>query len=229
MDFWHQLKDWQTLITGILAVAAAAVGAYLLWKQTAQTKATIEDQRVRELDKARTLAQFHLSALSYSIEDFSKEIAHILEHGERGKPHKFVEWPAPALDALANIQLHCGHEERKLFGALFKNMQILQARLAVDESVGVPFNKFSRITWLHNAYMLAEVKSAINVLFDYCRFQNDNLIHFDRHLDEIENTFLFWNIELKGEPEDAQSDISYVRRWQERTLKKNNPKPWYYK
>jgi hypothetical protein len=229
MISWENLKDWQTLVSGVLAVAAAFLGAFLLWKQTAQTKATIEDQRVRELDKARTLAQFHLSDLSRSIVDFAEEIAHILEHKARAEPQIFVEWPAHALEVLANIQLHCGHEERKQFGALFQNMQVLQARLSDHDAADTQINRFDRIQWLLNACMLAEIKSAIEVLFDYCRFQSDKLVDFHEHLPNIETTFFFWNIDLEGGPEDEQSDVSYVHRWLKRTLTKSDPEPWFTK
>lgn len=229
MNLWHELKEWQTLVSGLMAVAATFLGAILLWKQTAQTKATNEDQRQRALDRARTLAQFKLSELYTSIEDFAKEIAYILANGERLEPNEFTGWPQSALEALTNIQLHCAPNERAQFGTLFKKMQVLQSRLIGHEKNEIAVDNFNRITWLLNACMLVEVRSAVGALFDYCRFHINDFPDFNKSLPEVETTLTFWNIDLEGNAGDNMSDVAFVRRWLERALKANATVSWHSK
>jgi hypothetical protein len=214
------VKEWQTLIAGMSAVFATALGAYLLWRQTAQTKHNIEDVRIRSLDKARTLAQFELSTLTGAINLYVSEIQHVLMHKTRASPAHFGGWPKASLDALANIQMHCQTSERQQFGELFRHMQVLEARLEGLKAGSYKTTFAAHQSWLLNACMLAQVKSAIDSLFPYCRFEHNTFPDFDQHLTNIENTFSFWSIDLVGDPEDQKSDVSCVRRWLARTYTK---------
>lgn len=57
------LDQWQTLITGFIAVGAAFIGGYYINKQIRQTADLDADQRARELLAARSMLPIQLAAM----------------------------------------------------------------------------------------------------------------------------------------------------------------------
>ena len=206
---------------------AALTGAYFLWMQISQTQVALLDKRQRELDKTRILAQFQLSTLISHVDLMAKDIKTILDTNGKETSRHFDAWPTPALEALANMQLHLEDKDRVQIGQLFMDMQVLQSRV-----VGVAFSGYNsyiywRGDWILNGCLLAKVKSGINSLFGYCRLETNTFPSIICLVDRTHNTFSFWDIDLKKDDDPGVDDKKIISRWIDRHAKL--PVAWYEK
>lgn len=73
------LFEWQTLLSGLLALGAAFLGASFLYKQIGQTDRLHRDELRRQHAAARTALPIALSSISGMVSEIVSNVAHALE------------------------------------------------------------------------------------------------------------------------------------------------------
>ena len=127
------MEDWQTLVTGTMAVGAAVMTVLVIRKQIVQVYETADEERSRELLAARSMLPVTLSRICW----YSEACASVLRPKYIADPDEVVEpvaFVAPSLpdDDLANLSrcIRYGDETlQRAVSKLLAQLQIQSSRL----------------------------------------------------------------------------------------------------
>lgn len=135
------LHDWQTLITGFIAIAAAFIGGYFITEQMRQTADLDADRRARELAAARAMLPLHLASMT----DHARAQARVWMRlrracgtGDSLPDNAFTRDTFPEIAAaptqtalfFENMVLKCDPEDRARFAEILEEVQVSDSRLA---------------------------------------------------------------------------------------------------
>lgn len=132
-DCWY---DWQTLITGLLAVAVAFITGSLLWLQIRQSKKQEDERRVARFTAARAALPHQLSSICHYAKSVAYELARVrrkYEHITAG--HLYAEFVIPMapdslIDRLEKAIEAIPHPNIvSLLGEILTEMQVLSSRI----------------------------------------------------------------------------------------------------
>ncbi|MFL6764188.1 MAG: hypothetical protein ACJ8FO_03220 [Sphingomicrobium sp.] len=191
IDAWHLcgnlnclidwMDHWQTMITGVGAVSAAAVSIYFLRKQIASTEAEKILRRARRLAAARARLPLFLSEMTSYASAMLRMLKTCLDALASNQPIPstiVVLKPRPpeqAIDAFAALIEATDDAE---FAALIANMiseiQILDARTGDLEDLAGQLGRLSVQTYIMNA---AKVSAYASSMYEYARRATDQPPH----------------------------------------------------
>src|ERR1700680_3969479 len=148
LSWYKLLYDWQTLITGVLALAAAIVAALLLWRQlkslqvqSAMMERTTLDMRVAAIVSRR-------DATSQKMKSITAEFMARLHPNDDGEGPRDIntEWAFQA-EQIVNgvVALLIAHQETSLDGELIdarRKVAIQQAQTLSDclSKIHIPYS-----------------------------------------------------------------------------------------
>lgn len=178
--FWRRFEDfillqwldaWQTLTSGILALAAAAVGAWFLSKQIGLADRHETDRVARGHASARAALSFNLDRLWRYEESVAAYLNTQLVHISLGT----LTAEAPTLDqqtvaSLERMIANSSKDEIEPYAQLIGLLQVQAARLHgqwARSSAGDPPGEEEL---LDRCYDAIEATARINALFPYARF-----------------------------------------------------------
>ncbi|MGN6538030.1 MAG: hypothetical protein ACTHKQ_20155 [Mesorhizobium sp.] len=178
------IYDYQTLLTGILAVVAALASGGLLWCQIRQERASREDERCRKLRAARVALPATLSELCRYAVLSAQAVNSQFPAAYRQFPGDWQEgasvnldpidvpFPEEALRSLERV-LEFVDDEAVIgrIGSIFREIQVLDTRLRAGcEGVTITVS-YLRALLLEAAALYARAES----LFGFARNQRETI------------------------------------------------------
>ncbi len=168
------LYDWQTLISGFLALIAAVVAVIYLKKQISLSEKQETDRLQRQHNAARATLPLTLSGLCQVIEKMLREL-----HKAKSDPNTF-QLPAPPTNAITELQQIILSTDNSSVttpvSKIIREIQTLWARVeALSNRGNPPHNHILLIPtfdeWIIQA---AKIYALIESLFDYSRFEKQD-------------------------------------------------------
>lgn len=154
------LKDWQTLVSALIALVAAIATIYFMHRQTRFDRDRHRDLVNRKMLAARARMPDALSELSSYIRDCCK---HLIEGEPKPEP------PVAAVSTLKDvIEFIDNHEATKTF-ELVSWYQVQRARLMADRKP----KPVERDEQLYDAVLL---QAFINRLYEYARNEEQSTV-----------------------------------------------------
>ncbi len=176
------LKDWQTLVGGVLAIAAAAVGGLFILNQTAETRRHEDERLARQHAAARAVLPLALSALV----DYAERVATGLESlrgtmvgrrvvGTPATPFIAPELDPGAISALRDVIESASPPIGQRIAMLISEVQILSSRLRDVSSALRPGSHSLVLSLNILEYTLnaAVIFARGSALFGYARLETD--------------------------------------------------------
>lgn len=120
--WWLVLYDWQTLITGLLAVVAAAVGGGLLAVQ-------IRDQRRQFQEERRQQIKATLIQVPHALTEINSYLVGCYDAWKRKKPDERPGPPAEALKIIMDAAAVVDEDSFKSMQQLIINAQTFESRV----------------------------------------------------------------------------------------------------
>lgn len=176
------LYRWQTLVAGLIAVAAALVGGAFVFNQTRESRRQHDTLLARRHAAARSVLPLALSRLV----DYAEEAAHALEAlrstavGQRVRGHAGVPFTVPSFESVSIERLRdtiesASDEVGDRISRVISDVQVLDSRLRGFPSKLLPGS--SSIIAVHNIddYILnaATIYARCFELFAYARRETD--------------------------------------------------------
>jgi hypothetical protein len=168
------LFEWQTLISGFLAVAAAGVTVFVLKQQIAQSDAHERDRLRRQHDATRATLPLTLSGLTFAIEHMLSQLSKArYKFGCANLVKNFDPQPPPT-EAIRELQQIIRSTDDpnviQIISEIIRQMQILWARVRIlsdEEKQEIRVGLSVEITqWIIEA---AKIHALIGSLFDFAR------------------------------------------------------------
>lgn len=139
----ENLREWQTLIAGLIAIIAAFIGGFYINKQVQLTETLERDRQSREFEAVRALLPIHLSALVAHLTRCGETLRQIYRaSAEPGVPRalasfKFRPVPMEIANFLQGVVLKAPAPVRPPIIAMLTQIQVFHARLeALEYRVG---------------------------------------------------------------------------------------------
>ena len=167
------MDRWQTMLTGLAALIAAAVSVYFVQKQIAQAESAEAHRRKRRLAAARSRLQLALSTVSHYASDsivFLKRLRDAVSADQAIPP--LAEAPRPILPEPAVLALEAVIEATDsdsfagFLADLISEMQVLNSRLSGLPHEAQQLGALSLDSYLMNA---ARVHAFASGTFPYAR------------------------------------------------------------
>ncbi|MFC3080122.1 hypothetical protein ACFODL_18625 [Phenylobacterium terrae] len=175
------LKDWQTLVGGVLAIVAAVVGGSFVYNQTAVARRQEKERVTRHHAAARAVLPLALSGMVEYVEQATVELEALraTAAGHRVRGGTVPPFAAPKLDAeiigaLRDVIEGASKEIGERVAQVIRDFQVLDANLRTIPKRVTPFHT-SLTTFDLDSYQLrtAEVFARCNDLFAYARGEED--------------------------------------------------------
>lgn len=115
--------DWQTLITGLLAVLAATVSGILLWKQ-------IQDQRAQSDKAEQQKVRAVLIQVPHALAEINEYLVTCFDAWKRKKPDDRPRPPSAALKVIMDAAAYVDDASFKSMQQLIIKAQTFESRLA---------------------------------------------------------------------------------------------------
>ncbi|MBO9713099.1 hypothetical protein [Sphingomonas sp.] len=200
-DFVAWLDQWQTLISGLLAIIAAIVGAILLRKQIVQADAHEHSRLRRRLTAIRATLPLTLSGLGQFVRDIICQLAQArraLVPGHIGALRTGFnppQLPNHLVDALREI-LEATDDKSivELISEICCEIQVLNSRI-MSLTDQVQMSNLSNVGETVDQYIIqaARVHALIEALFDFARRNEEkgpDCVSWDR----VQSVFNLLNI-----------------------------------
>lgn len=183
---YNWIHEWQTLITGVFAIAAAFYGAKFVYRQTEQDR-TFEDQRRDgKLFATRAMLPFILSEYADYCDGCAEELDRLRSHCKPGTsldtaagPVCFPSVPSSATERLIAFIEAAHGEPRERAASLLRCIQVQASRLSSIRASISGSRRIHLIIVKHNlnSYLVdTAVIYAISVsIFEYARGAADNV------------------------------------------------------
>lgn len=179
-EFWRRFEDfillqwldaWQTLTSGVLALAAAAVGAWFLSKQIGLADRHETDRVARGHASARAALSFNLDYLWRHEESVAAWLREQLAHISLGT----LTSAPPRLDqqmvaSLERMIANSSKLEVEPYAELISLLQVQSARLHGHWAASLSGDPPGLVELLDRCYDAIEAAARINALFPYARF-----------------------------------------------------------
>lgn len=101
------LKEWQTLFAGLMAIGAASIGAYFINRQIQQTERHEQERRQRLLAAERAMMPMALSALMDFMVQSNRclvELSNEIVEGILPKEATLPSMPPPPMEGASSLQ-----------------------------------------------------------------------------------------------------------------------------
>lgn len=126
------IQEWQTLITGVMAIGAALIGGYFINQQMLQTALIEADRRSSEFAAERAMLPLHLDAL---IEHLLRcaallKATYILESVAERTDREFPRVPMDVALFFQGVVLRSPANLREPFIEILSQLQVFHARLS---------------------------------------------------------------------------------------------------
>jgi hypothetical protein len=175
--FISWMDNWQTMLTGIGAIAAAAISVHYLRKQIKQTDQTETLRRRRRLAATRSRLQMALSEVSQFSADAMALIKRYVDAIGAGQPvDPLADLPRPLIPEAAVLALEAVIEatDDELFAGVaaetISQMQVLNARLGGLPAEAVNLGVLNLHSYLMGA---AKVYAYASGMFPYARRETE--------------------------------------------------------
>ena len=158
------IKEWQTLLTGLMALIAAGGTICVLWTQIGVQKDQFDQQLSRKKRAWKARMPIALSAIC----KYTSEVAHYLLNEDVPPPSQ----PDAAMDILMTAMEYQEEKATERTADLASHYQVHNARLGADEK---PTQKsdWEEIDFAQKLYDLAKLRAYATSLFDYARGDSD--------------------------------------------------------
>lgn len=192
--FWDSIGDavwlvhwgqWQTLIAGLIAIAAAFVGGAFINKQIQQTEILERDRRSREFAAARAMLPIYLSNLAQYMQDCAKGLKALyrLRKVDPSPAQAFdvPEFPPAPLEAahfLQSVILTSPAQFRKPFVDILQELQTFDARLRMMRgryTTAAQAKQATRSGLLDITIQAIELYALIESMFPFSRDESDDV------------------------------------------------------
>lgn len=182
MELLATLKDWQSLVGGVLAIVAAGVGGLFIVAQTKELRRQENDRRLRRHKAARAVMPLALSATCEYTKNCATVLRQILSSaGSGGIPTSpdypsFPDLPRGVVKEFAEIIESSSNEGATALSDLLKDLQIFSSRL---RSLSADLSSASSIITAHNIENniadAAELYAKAETLFEYARGKTESV------------------------------------------------------
>lgn len=167
------MDRWQTMLTGLAALIAAAVSVYFLRKQIAQAESSENHRRKRRLAAARSRLQMTLSTISHYGSDSIAFLKRLRDAVGANQPVPALAdaprpiLPEPSVLALeAVIEATDSDEFAGFLADLISEMQVLNSRLSALPEEAQALGVHNLDAYLMNA---AKIHAFASGAFPYAR------------------------------------------------------------
>ena len=179
------LYNWQTLLSGLLALGAALWAGGKIQEQIRQADNLNNDELRRRRTSARVMLPFALSSIHAFCQSAGTNLAVAIE--ALGVEHQptvqgnidevvvapalgKIEYPSGAIDALGRfVECLDDNEQEKHIAELVGQLQIFHARYESESDKAVPF----RVSLYNLLVDAGTVKFLVESIFNYARFADD--------------------------------------------------------
>lgn len=176
--------DWQTLLAGCLAIAAALIGGYVVRAQTQQTAEQERERMRRRHAAARAVLPLALSAMCQYAEECAKVLRQLLDKcsgeslpREVGTAAEFPKVPSSATTELKGMVEVADAMTAAAIATVLSKIQVQAAQLAGFNSYAQLDRDSVHVVKKSNIehYMLrtAEIYARTEALFDFARAEAD--------------------------------------------------------
>ena len=179
-DFWALVKEWQTLVSGILAIAGAAIGALLLYLQLRQERRRELERRRRQHSASRSMLPIALSAITEYIESIARDLRRIrAESGDHevqiGSLTAWKPPPIPDVQAtmLTEVIESASDEIAEVLSELLRQLQVQTSRIRFLRTRAAAQHHLSVHELKDNIRYAARIYALSASLFSYARRESD--------------------------------------------------------
>lgn len=171
------IEQWQTLIAGVLAIAAAIVGGWFVLLQTRSAQRQHEDTVDRQHDADRAMLPSALDTMMFYANGCLDELFRLrsLSGGGRVPTDATPHFPDTPRDAVAEIRALIGSSRQKLdraaYSSLLRLLQIQSARIKGITRSGSRTSASELETFIIDT---AEIHAICAALFPYARMERDH-------------------------------------------------------
>jgi hypothetical protein len=168
------LYDWQTLVSGFLALIAAGVTVIYLKKQISLSEKQETDRLQRQHNAARVTLPLTLSGLCQVIEQMLMEL-----HTAKSDPNTF-QLPAPPTNAIIELQQIILSTDNSSIttpiAEIIREIQTLWVRVEALSNRGNPPHSHILLISIFDEWIIqaAKIYALIESLFDYSRFEKQD-------------------------------------------------------
>lgn len=173
--FLCTIYDWQTLVGAVLAVLAAAGGAFLLWKQISLAKVHEEERRRRRFAAARATMPLLLSAICAYARDVASALKSVhpaagqYGFGADSLALSVPNLPGELTPALERLIESTGDDDlAQCIADLLSQLQVINARISEIPRLGTATGGLQLMI---EDYMIqtASIYAAASSLFGFAR------------------------------------------------------------
>jgi hypothetical protein len=163
---WEGIKEWQTLIAGILATGAAAITVLQVGRQIRQNESALRHQRQRRASSHRAMLPLILSDICDFIETDNIKLKVAIS--TRTMPDQ-LEWPESLSVQFETLREVWEFDDENQMHA--NNIRILISQIQVYRSRRRPknFRSVAKLEGLDRLRDAAEIYVSASALFDYAR------------------------------------------------------------
>ncbi len=160
VDWIQLIQDWQTLITGLLALAAAWMTVSQMKKQMAEDR----NRHVKALDRQAWAARAQMPDALSEFAQFCRNVVLQLNNETAEMP----PLPTEGIETLKLVITHIDNNASHRVFELLGHYQVHNARLNSLISSGHPLNSNSP-DWTQALYDVSLLQAQVNSLYDYGR------------------------------------------------------------
>lgn len=202
MTDWLTLAEtWQTLISGLLAIVAAIIGAAFVYHQTRQARAFERDRLIRRHAAARSTLPLVLSNIMEYARTVGRDL-HALHLGgadDHVGRDALIEWSIPPLPrdetrSLAEVIEAASNDVADVIADLLGKLQVQAVRirgLQADVAAGTAGRRNILKSEIEEYIQdVAEIHARCELLLDYARREADAVQQFPTAKDKLRALFL---------------------------------------
>ena len=179
-DFWALVKEWQTLVSGMLAIAGATIGASLLYLQLRQERRRELERRRRRHSASRSMLPLALSAITEYTESIARDLQRIrTESGnQEASIGSLTAWkppPIPDVQAtmLTEVIESTSDEMAEVLSELIRQLQVQTSRIRSLRTRAATRHHLSVHELKDNIRYAAKIYALSASLFPYARRESD--------------------------------------------------------
>lgn len=200
-DWGAFIDQWQTLISGVLAITAALIGAVLLYHQTRQ----VREFELHRLGRRHAAARSTLPLVLSSIMEYAQTIGRDLRRlflaaqGDHVQREALIAWEVPPVPqgetaALAGVIEAASIDVGDAIADLIGNLQVQAGRLRrlhADVAAGTADRRHIPKSEIEEYIQdIADIYARCELLFDYARREADMVQPFPLAEDKLRALFL---------------------------------------
>lgn len=200
----RDLTQWQALVAGLMALAAALIGAVFIHRQIRLTERHERERWRRNKEAARAALSLTLSALGEYIDQCAAGLKKLLDQcaGETldRDTVDLPDFPPVPMDVAAALQgmvLAGEAGESKPFSAILMKLQVFSSRIRSTRASLADPAKRSSLVLKGNIedYILgaAEIRAMADALFPYARWREDSVPDVSPDISRVTTALLNMN------------------------------------